>query len=78
MDTARIGELEIGQTKGDTHYRFASPLVLEVMLTGIPEERRAAEFQKYIGKLSGLLPVIESLETLVIWYAQYRGIVPKL
>ncbi len=37
MDTARTGEPEIGRTKADTHYKFARQLVLEVMLTGVPE-----------------------------------------
>ena len=77
MDSSRIGDLEIGQTVADTHYKFARQLVLEVMLAGIPEAQRADEYKKYIGVLSGLLPVIQSLETLVIWYAQHRGLVPR-
>jgi hypothetical protein len=77
MDAAKTGELEIGRTKSETHYKFARQLVLEVMLTGIPEEQRAHEYKRYLGILAALLPVIESLETLVIWYAQHRGLVPK-
>jgi hypothetical protein len=77
MDSSRTGELEIGETVADTHYKFSRQLVHEVMLTGIPAEQRPGEYKKYIEMLSGLLPVIESLETIVIWYAQHRGLVPR-
>ena len=77
MDSSRTGELEIGPTVAETHYKFARQLVLDVMLTGVPQEQRVAKYKTYIRVLSGLLPLIESLETLVIWYAQHRGLVPK-
>jgi hypothetical protein len=77
MDSSRTGELEIGRVVADTHYKFTRQLVLEVMLTGVPEEQRANQYRNYVGLLSNLLPVIESLETLVIWYAQHRSLIPK-
>ena len=77
MDSSRRGEIEIGQTVAETHYKFAGELVLEVLLSEVSDSQREAKYRNYLDMLSGLLPVIESLEMLVIWYAQHRGLVPR-
>ena len=72
MQPGREGLIEVGHRVENTHYKFASELILEVMLEGISENQRMAEFESVLGKIGNLIPVLALIDKIFRWYVVDR------
>jgi hypothetical protein len=72
MSLDTFSYIEVGETEKRTHYRFANELVLEMLLTGVDEDRRLAEIEKQFRTVSELLPVFTLTGILLTIYADAR------
>ena len=72
MDFDREGFYEIGQTLEDTHYKFASELVIAVLLRGVPEELQEAKIHTDFDTIASLIPVLSLIHEIFEMYARER------
>ena len=75
MDVERWGFIEAGRTLKQTHYKFAGELVGEILLAGVPEEKRMAELETHFQTIADLLPVYELSDIILTIYADHRRLV---
>lgn len=72
MDFDREGFYEIGQTLEDTHYKFASELVIAVLLRDVPEELQEAKIHTDFDTIASLIPVLSLIHEIFEMYARER------
>jgi hypothetical protein len=72
MPADKWGFLELGEFLGKTHYRFAGELVLEMQITGLPDDRRIPEIERQLRKTAKLLPVFALMELVFAVYTEAR------
>ena len=72
MDFDREGFYEIGQTLEDTHYKFASELVIAVLLRGVPEDLQKSKIDTDFNTIAKLIPVLSLIQEILEMYAKER------
>jgi hypothetical protein len=72
MPGDKWGFLELGETLNKTHYRFAGELVLEMKITGLPDNKRIPEIERQIRETAKLLPVFALMEAVFATYVEAR------
>jgi hypothetical protein len=72
MPIDKWGYLELREVLGKTHYRFAEELVLEMQITGLPDEDRIPEIERQLRETAKLLPVFALMELVFAVYTQAR------
>jgi hypothetical protein len=72
MPADKFSYIEVGQTEKKTHYKFAGELVIEMLLAGVPEDRREAEAQRHFRTIADLLPVFELPGIILAMYVSAR------
>jgi hypothetical protein len=72
MDFDREGFYEIGQTLEDTHYKFASELVVAVLLWGVPEELQKSKIRTDFNTIANLIPVLSLIHEILGMYTKER------
>ena len=75
MQPGREGLIEVGDSVERIHYKFASELVLEIMLQGVSETQRMERFESDLSKIGNLIPVLPLIDKIFRWYAVDRGLV---
>ena len=64
----RIGFLDAGQVIGDTHYKFAGELVLEMMAPGLSDEQRMEKIETDMRTVANLSDTLPEIDAIVTWY----------
>ena len=72
MDFDREGFYEIGQTLEDTYYKFASELVIAVLLRDVPEESQESKIRTDFNTIANLIPVLSLIHEILEMYAKER------
>jgi hypothetical protein len=75
MPLDKYGYIEVGRTLKETHYRFASELVTEMLLAGVPESHQQAEAVRHFQTVAKLLPVFALTDVILTMYVNARGLV---
>jgi hypothetical protein len=74
MSFDKFGYIEIGRVERRTHYRFANDLVLEMLLTGVDEDKRLEAIEKCLRSVADLMPVFQLTGILFTIYADERNL----
>jgi hypothetical protein len=69
------GFFEVGDRIKDTHFKFAGELVAGGMAVGISQADQVAKLEADLEQISGLLPIIERMEKLLLMYLDARGLI---
>jgi len=67
--------IEVGRIAKKTHYRFAAELVVEMLLAGVPQEKREVETERHFQTIADLLPVFTLTDIILTMYAGARHLV---
>lgn len=71
LDTMNWGRnrlIELGETAGKIHYKFASELILSVPLRGTPETDAEAKLHEILGRTAALTPLFLTIDEVVKMY----------
>jgi hypothetical protein len=75
MPWDKFSYIEVGRVERKTHYRFAGELVLEMLLAGVPEDKREDEIKRVFRTTAKLLPVFELTGIILTMYVSARKLV---
>jgi len=75
MPYDRWGVIEFGSVIGATHFKVAGELIAEMLVAGVPEEKKLVKLEADIRTMASLLPVVQNLELVLEMYASARGLV---
>ncbi len=75
MSSDRWGVLEFGSVIGSTHFKVAGELIAEMLVAGVPEDKKLEKLKADMKTMASLLPVIQNLELILEMYASARGLV---
>jgi hypothetical protein len=75
MPLDKFSYIEVGPTRKMTHFKFAGELVVEMLLSGVPEAQRQAEVERHFRTIAGLFPVFALTDTILMMYANARNLV---
>jgi hypothetical protein len=70
-----FGLFEIGKTSKESYFKFASELVMQAMVAGVPAEEKLSAFRETNGKIANLFPAFSLIEQIVFIYVQGRHLI---
>jgi hypothetical protein len=74
IDSGRNALFEVGETRAETHYRFAGDIVLAIMFPGKSEEALLVELKDLFDKTANLVPIVGWIDKIFDAYVIGRGL----
>ena len=74
IDPGRNALFEMGETRAETHYRFAGDITLAIMFPGKSEEVLLVELQDLFNKTASLVFIVGSIDKIFDAYVVGRGL----
>jgi len=75
LDRDLFGFFEIGQTSQLSYFKFASELVMQAMVAGVPPSDKLKVFQETNEKIADLFPAFRLIEQIVYMYVEARNLI---
>lgn len=72
MDHGREALIEVGQTTGTIHYKFATDLLWSALLREVPAEHQIAKAEELLGKSASLMGAVHAIDHVVMCYLKDR------
>ncbi|MGH7231201.1 MAG: hypothetical protein ACREJU_07560, partial [Nitrospiraceae bacterium] len=70
MNPGRRGLIEVGDTTGKIHYRFAGELIMSILLPAVPDEEQLQRIEGILGKTGKLIPAVSAVDNVINCYVR--------
>jgi hypothetical protein len=78
LDPETTGFFENGEIRGKIRYRFASELVLSIMLKKVEPKHEEEKLETLVGTTAKLISIISTIDQIIITYITNRKLLTTL
>jgi hypothetical protein len=75
MEDSRWGFLDLARKLGASHYKFAAEIAVEILVSGVPEDKKLNVVRGQFERVANLLPVFKLTDHILSMYVANRKLI---